>query len=216
MRARRALAWPKVVSVETTDVFNTARMYRDGMGMDGATGRIAVKISGYLVQEKLEQALAAIVGAERWQGKEVQVIAGRRQRWDMVFAGALGKVAVEFDGDEHYRHTLKIKSDREKDEMARAGGYRVVRIPYWIQLTTETLKHYFGFDADITQDFPHGFITTKVFPASYCELGVARFSREMNELPETVTAAVKTSLRNRVGENGLEYVMPSQLLGMLD
>jgi hypothetical protein len=28
-------------------------------------------------------------------------------------------VAVEFDGDEHYRHTIKIKSDHEKDELAR-------------------------------------------------------------------------------------------------
>ena len=28
------------------------------------------------------------------------------------------RVAVEFDGDEHYRHTLKIKADIEKDEAA--------------------------------------------------------------------------------------------------
>jgi hypothetical protein len=75
-----------------------------------------------------------------------------------------------FDGDEHYRNTLKIKNDREKDEMARCGGYRVVRIPYWVQLTSETLKHYFHLEAEIIQDFPHGFISTKVFPASFCEL----------------------------------------------
>jgi hypothetical protein len=173
-------------------------------------------LNGYLVQAKLEDALAAIVGAVAWRGKEIQVVSGRRQRWDMVYEAATGKVAVEFDGDEHYRHTLKIKIDREKDDLARVGGYRVVRIPYWIQLTSETLKHYFGLEAEIVQDFPHGFITTKVFPASYCEMGIARFRREMDELPASVRAAVKVSLRDRVIEHGLEFVVPQQLTGLLD
>jgi hypothetical protein len=129
-----------------------------------------VQITGYLVQHKLANALAQIVGDTAWHGKEIRVSSGRRQRWDMVYEGPSGRVAVEFDGDEHYRNTLKIKNDREKDEMARCGGYRVVRIPYWVQLTSETLKHYFHLEAEIIQDFPHGFISTKVFPASFCEL----------------------------------------------
>jgi hypothetical protein len=28
---------------------------------------------------------------------------------------------VEYDGDEHYRHSIKIKTDRAKDEAARAS-----------------------------------------------------------------------------------------------
>ena len=178
--------------------------------------RIRIGIEGYLVQSKLEQALAAIVGTARWRGKELRVIAGRRQRWDMVFEDEGGKVAVEFDGDEHYRHSLKIKSDREKDSVAEAGGYRVVRIPYWIQLTTETLRHYFNLDAVIVQDFPHGFITTKLFPASFCEMGIQRFQREMAALPSTVQAAVIESLRDRIAEHGRDYVVPDQLVRMLD
>jgi hypothetical protein len=77
------------------------------------------------------------------------------------------------------------------------------------------LAHYFGLEADIIQDFPHGFITTKVFPASFCELGIARFEREMESLPDSVRQAVISSLRLRVLEHGVEYVIPQKLAGLL-
>ena len=59
---------------------------------------------------------------------------------------------VEYDGDEHYRHSLKLKADRAKDEIARKQGCKVVRFPYWIQLDNLTLKHYFGLEAEIQRD----------------------------------------------------------------
>jgi hypothetical protein len=133
----------------------------------------------------------------------------------MVFEDASGKVAVEFDGDEHYRHSLKIKVDREKDAYARADGYRVVRVPYWVQLTTTTLRHYFDLDAEVVQDFPHGFITTKVFPASFCELGIERFRGELERLPPEVRDAVVKSLRERSVEHGVEYVLPTTLRSLI-
>ena len=122
---------------------------------------------------------------------------------------------VEFDGDEHYRNTLKIKADEEKDKVAREHGYQVVRVPYWVQLTTETLAHYFCLSADIQQDFPHGFVRTKLFPASFCELGLLRFSRELSSLPVSVREAVLASLRERVVEHGAPYVLPTQLQNAL-
>lgn len=176
---------------------------------------VTVTIDGYLVQEKLEAALRQIVGEGAWHGREQPVIHGKRMRWDMVFSGSSGKVAVEFDGDEHYRHSLKIKVDREKDALARDGGYRVVRIPYWVQLTTETVKYYFGIEANIIQDFPHGFITTKVFPASYCEMGIERFRRELDALPSAIRGAVVKSLRARAAEHGIAFVLPAGLLSLI-
>ena len=95
-----------------------------------------IQIDGYLVQKKLERALIAVVGQAAWRGREVRVVTGSRRRWDMVYEDPSGMVAVEFDGDEHYRHTLKIKTDREKDELARRAGYKVVRFPYWVQLSS--------------------------------------------------------------------------------
>lgn len=166
-----------------------------------------------MVQEKLAEALRQIVG-DRWTGVELKV-GGTRRRWDMGFTHEHKRVVVEFDGDEHYRHTMKIKVDREKDAAALAEGLRVVRVPYWVQLDRPTFRHLFGFDADIETDFPHGFITTKVFPASFCELGVDRFKRELSAMPPGTQAAVVASLRDRAREHGAEYVVPTALLDLL-
>ena len=171
---------------------------------------VAVTIEGYLVQAKLESALREIVGANSWRGREVRLPVGKR-RWDMSYEIDGQVTVVEFDGDEHYRNTLKIKADEEKDSIAANHGYRVVRIPYWVQLTTQTLRYYFGLTATIHQDFSHGFITTKVFPASYCELGLSRFRRELESLPASVRNAVMNSLRERATEHGNVYGLPSSL-----
>src|SRR5947209_5995276 len=128
-----------------------------------------IKIEGYLTESKLSKALQELL-PDRWLGDQV-CVAGTRQRWDMSFQLDGMITVVEYDGDEHYRHSIKVKGDRAKDEIARSQGCRVVRFPYWIQLDNFTLKHYFGLDAQVEQSFPHGFITTKIFPASFCELG---------------------------------------------
>ena len=129
----------------------------------------------------------------------------------MAFRQNSSLVLVEYDGDEHYRDSMKIKADREKDRLVQENRMQVIRIPYWVQLDNVTLQHYFGLSAEIQQNFPHGFITTKLFPASFCELGVERFINDLDALPSQVRGAVIESLRKRVKEYGLEYVLPSLL-----
>ena len=169
-----------------------------------------IVVTGYLVQNKLEHALREVVGEVSWKGHEVKLPESRR-RWDMAYELDGRTVVVEFDGDEHYRDALKIKIDQEKDAVARQHGLKVIRIPYWIQLTTETLRFYFGLSASVTQDFPHGFIETKIFPASFCALGDQRFHREYTALPPAIQTAVFSSLRDRVLEHGEQYVLPAFL-----
>ena len=169
-----------------------------------------ITVTGYLVQSKLESAIREIVGESSWMGREVKLPDSRR-RWDMAYESHGRTVVVEFDGDEHYRNTLKFKIDEEKDADAKKHGVRVVRIPYWIQLTTETLAHYFQLSAEVVQNFPHGFIETKIFPASYCEMGVRRFQREYAALPSGVQVAVLESLCARATEHGTKYVLPAFL-----
>lgn len=170
---------------------------------------IRVVIDGYLLQAKLESALHQIV-ADAWRGHELS-IPGSRRRWDMAYELSGQTTVVEFDGDEHYRHTLKIKGDGEKDALALAAGHRVVRVPYWVQLTTETLLFYFGLEARVIQDFPHGFIATKIFPASFCEMGISRFRQELLALPVPVRDAIVLSLRERIKEHGRKYILPMAL-----
>jgi hypothetical protein len=168
-----------------------------------------VHIEGYLTEARLAAALQQIV-ADRWSGAELK-IAGSKRRWDMGFQEPGRHVVVEYDGDEHYRNSLKIKSDREKDALAAASGLTVVRIPYWVQLDRVTARHYFGFEVEISQNFPHGFISTKLFPASFCELGLARFERELSNLPTVVREAVVRSLADRIVEHGREWVVPTAM-----
>jgi hypothetical protein len=82
---------------------------------------------------------------------------GTPQRWDIACRLGGFTTMVEYDVDEHYRHSIKIKGDRTKDQLARATGFRVIRFPYWIQLDSLALQHFFGMTAKIEQSFPHGF-----------------------------------------------------------
>ena len=167
----------------------------------------------YTTQASLSTALHDIF-RDTWQGDEITV-PGSRRRWDMAYSEGGGIVVVEYDGDEHYRHSLKIRADHEKDRAAANAGYTVVRFPYWLQLESRTLLHFFGLSVTMGTDFPHGFITTKHFPASFCELGIRRFQSELDTLPRDVRAEVVGSLEDRVEQFGLEYVLPSSLFHLV-
>ena len=139
-----------------------------------------------------------------------------RRRYDFGYANENESVLVEYDGDEHYRSTWVIRGDREKTELAAKHGYRLVRFPYWVQLDSNTLQHFFGIEAEVHQDFPHGFITTKLFPASFCELGIVRFEAELVDLPDGVARSVVESLKARCTEHGVEYVLPTKLRDLMN
>jgi hypothetical protein len=169
-----------------------------------------IEITGYLTQDKLLKVLITIFGEENLVGIEIPAIPNTRSRFDMAFKKGETIFIVEYDGDEHYRNSLKIKTDQEKDSWAVAQGFVVVRVPYWIQLTKETFEHYFGFATNyiITTNFNHGFIKTRILPASFCELGLNRWGNEMNMLPSEIKKEVLNSLIIKVNEFGIEYVLP--------
>ena len=106
----------------------------------------------------------------------------RRFRPD--FRSERDRLIIEFDGDQHYRRALHVIQDAERDAVLTAAGYRVIRIPYFVQLTADTIRHLFGTlitDLSPFKDFPHGFIAdTVIFPADYCELGIERFLRDLD------------------------------------
>ncbi|MFN2368213.1 MAG: DUF559 domain-containing protein, partial [Desulfurivibrionaceae bacterium] len=68
------------------------------------------------------------------------------------------KKIIEFDGIQHYQDIDVIKKDRKKDEVYGAMGYRIIRIPFFVQPSSETLKHYFNIDGELQLQYPHGFI----------------------------------------------------------
>jgi hypothetical protein len=168
-----------------------------------------IAIAGFLTEAKLAAAIQQFEGAE-WIGTQIR-LPRSRFKWDVAFRQDRSQVLVEFDGDAHYRDSLKIKVDQMKDSVALEQGKKVIRVPYWVQLNNITAQYYFGISADIRQDFQHGFITTRLFPASFCELGIDRFNRELKGLPIEVYEAVINSLKDRIQEHGVEYVLPESL-----
>lgn len=171
-------------------------------------------IDSYLTERKLGVALRELF-PEKWVGGQVK-LPGSRRRFDMAYQDNGVTVLVEYDGDEHYRNSLKIKADREKDQLAQEAGMHLVRVPYWVQLDHAMARHWFGVDAEIIQTFPHGFVTTKIFPASFCELGIERFIQELSLLPIGVRDAVVESLKEKTEEHEIEYVLSTGLRALLD
>ena len=182
-----------------------------------------VKYEGHLTQQKLSAVLREALEDKYTCFMEEQKVAGKpRCRWDMYMTFPDGReIAVEFDGDQHYRDTLVMKLDFEKEDLADEEGIEVIHIPYWVQLTDETAKHYFGdlFDGiHIEQNYPHGFIKSKIFPASYCALGVERFMAELHDLPYDIFMEILMNLFDRAFDEAYapEFVIPGVMADLFN
>lgn len=142
-----------------------------------------ISYKGYLDEIKLGQCLAEIFPDYKFIHDKTVPGAGISNRPDYRCEEL--KLIVEFDGYQHYCQIDTIFKDRLKDEAYTSMGYRVVRIPYFVQLTSDVVKHYFGVnDIDIQINFPHGFIADKgeKLPSEFCSLGLIRFMTELQEL----------------------------------
>jgi hypothetical protein len=91
-------------------------------------------------------------------------------------------------------------------------GYKIIRIPFFVQPSSETLKHYFNIVGELELQYPHGFIIyDSTPPANFCSLGLDRFIDEFEQFPDTVKKDIVKSLRKLIelGEEE-EYVIPRQ------
>lgn len=103
------------------------------------------------------------------------------------FVSHAKKIAVEFDGYQHYTNPETIVRDMDKDGQLSSLKYKVVRIPYFVQLTDDVITHlFYGYSDDAALgsgvQYPHGFIDDKAaLPAHFCSLGVERFKMDLGK-----------------------------------
>ncbi|HOW50769.1 MAG TPA: hypothetical protein PLV42_01860 [bacterium] len=91
------------------------------------------------------------------------------------------RLVVEFDGPTHYTKPSVILKDDQYRRVFVEAGYEVVRIPYFVQLSTEVIARLFGTSRQFKQRYPHGFVGEKiVLPAEFCCLGVERFIADLD------------------------------------
>lgn len=171
-----------------------------------------IRISGYLTEQKLQTILSSVPSLENLQFQWRHLPSKCRFRWDAYFERADVRYLVEFDGAQHYTDFQEIKRDERKVLKANTYAFpevKVVRLPYWVQLNTQTFEHYFEFSHEIETDFAHGFIDSgAALPAAFHYLGYLRYVAELRTLPQDVRTAVQASLQNKVNELGEDMVIP--------
>lgn len=95
------------------------------------------------------------------------------------------KMIVEFDGLPHYKNPDVISNDELKNIIYSEFGYKVVRIPYFIQLTNEVVEKLFNvkvkeklFDVNI----PSLSIKSRNTPAYLCPMGIRRMALDFSQI----------------------------------
>lgn len=94
------------------------------------------------------------------------------------------KLIIEFDGIQHYQKPDAIINDENNIKFYNSYGYKVIRIPYFIQLTNEAVYQMFGihvkeklFNNKYTSLSPK----CKNTPAYLCPLGIKRMAKEFSK-----------------------------------
>jgi hypothetical protein len=104
------------------------------------------------------------------------------------------KLIIEFDGVQHYQQPDRIRRDYENQRFYEELGYKVVRIPYFIQLSNKVVKSMFGRDIDeplFDESIPSLGVKGRNTPAYCCPEGIKRMAREFNSYPEQYRSNLK-------------------------
>ena len=120
------------------------------------------------------------------------------------------KLIIEFDGLQHYNNIGKIIDDIEKTEYYKKLGYKVVRIPYFIQLTNKDVETLFGIKVKeklFNESIPSLSIKGRNSPANLCPAGVKRMAEEFAKFPEQYKVNVEfLKQQNDSLRSGVEYL----------
>lgn len=106
---------------------------------------------------------------------------------------------VEFDGFTHYQKSEVQIRDVKKDRVYSNMGYKIIRIPYFVQLDNLTIDYFFGKNIKIENDYPHGFISPVcLLPADFNAKGIYLFNSILDNLNNNgcnkITEDIKASL----------------------
>ena len=104
------------------------------------------------------------------------------------------KLIVEFDGLPHYQDPDIIRRDTANQRVYEEHGYKVVRIPYFIQLTNAVVKKLFDVEMRETlfpPDIPSMGIKGRNTPAYCCPAGLFRMAEELKKYPQQKEINIK-------------------------
>lgn len=127
-------------------------------------------------------------------------------------------LVVYIDTVEDYAAHLRIVHTEGIDACLRDIGYTVVHIPYFVQMSPETVLHYFGRSLDVRCDQPCGFVigdtANEYVPAAYCSMGWNKFIEQLYSLPDNIRSEIMSSLKLHSEKFGKEMTTITFPLGL--
>ena len=121
------------------------------------------------------------------------------------------KIIVEFDGLPHYTNPAIICKDDKNTDVYLKNGYKVVRIPYFIQLSNQAVEKLFGIvvkDPLFNICYPSlGGEEMKHNPSYLCPEGLRRMAKVFKDFPEQYEINVQalTAMNNEI-LSGVNYL----------
>jgi hypothetical protein len=118
--------------------------------------------------------------------KEIQKDRGaqKTRKYRPDYRNEKENLIIEYDGLPHFQYIGTIKKDIETTDFYKQLGYKVVRIPYFIQLTNKAVYTLFGKE-----------VPEKLFNESYPSLGINWNNAPAIILPEGVRKMAKAFLK---------------------
>lgn len=147
-------------------------------GIDKATGLHRTGVEDYL------KVIFPEIKPEQWI-HDTAIGHGKRIRPDYRCDELM--LIIEFDGVQHYQKPDRMRQDKANQEFYESLGYKVVRIPYFIQLTNEVVKIMFGRDVKeplFDPTIPSMDDAGRNSPAYCCYAGLERMAAVFHKYPQ--------------------------------
>lgn len=94
------------------------------------------------------------------------------------------KLIVEFDGVQHFNNPINIILDKKKTKIFQDLGYKVVRIPYFLQLTNDAVEILFNRKVEeCLFDGKYPSLNLSNGPAYLCPAGIDLMARIFLDFP---------------------------------
>jgi hypothetical protein len=142
--------------------------------------------------------------------KAIGDINGQRYKKRPDYRSETLRLIVEFDGLQHYTNPDIIEKDIENTKLYSSVGYKVVRIPYFIQLTNRAVKTMF--DVEVSEELFDEKISSlstngRNSPAYLCPAGVKRMAEEFKSFPEQYKTNIEfLKQQNDPFKSGVEFL----------
>lgn len=132
-----------------------------------------------LCRTSIEVYLKAIYpNTNDWINDKVIPKSGRKFRPDWRSESL--KLIIEFDGTPHYASPVALDDDNERNKFYESLGYKVIRIPFFIQLSNKVVERLFGV-----------VVKEELFDEKYPSMGAGGGSSFAYMCPEGIKRAVK-------------------------